>query len=230
MPYYEIHDNYNTPFIVRAEDGLLEVIQDTVKLSVNYSKIWIPSDPLGHVILAQINNGYLFISGEIFMFLSISPIVEFHSKIGNNDVPYPYAVDDAGRRYMLIENVIVTHVLQPYIHMSAYDYYYRASVMSPDIWNNPPQNPLINFRNIDKFLIGVDRCRMTYHVNPHERYKHLSEDGDIFVITKNKITLRLTESDYADIMDSFGREMGFQPLVKTIICKRDSKEFSVSEL
>ena len=64
---------------------------------------------LGNSILAEISSGkYLYIGESVFTFNtgpeSKSPITKYISPVGNNDVPYPFAVDDRFA-YLMIENV-----------------------------------------------------------------------------------------------------------------------------
>lgn len=66
------------------------------------------SEYLGNSILLNLNNTrYVFIGDRFFEFESYGKIVKFSSMVGNNDVPYPYAIDDKGYIYLLIENAIV---------------------------------------------------------------------------------------------------------------------------
>lgn len=122
---YKTHDNGGRPFKVK--------IGKNVDVYHNYGKYLIASyKPIrifigkslfddmtafsrghgkkfdGNSILLQIgNNKYIQIGWEIFSFNSLTDIKEFYSPIGNNDVPYPYAIDINDNNYMLIENVIV---------------------------------------------------------------------------------------------------------------------------
>lgn len=91
--------------------------------STKYTNIWIGKSPKiestifsggygkkfeGNSILIETGNlEYVFIGEKIFTFKSISPIKKYISPVGNNDVPYPYAVDLNGYIYLMIENVII---------------------------------------------------------------------------------------------------------------------------
>lgn len=62
----------------------------------------------GNTILLEFpNNAYVFISDKIYYFTTESRIIEYHTPIGNNDVPYPYAIDENNDIYLMIEDVIV---------------------------------------------------------------------------------------------------------------------------
>jgi hypothetical protein len=60
-----------------------------------------------------------FIGTCIRRFETAGPIVRFVSEVGNNCVPYPYAVDVSGRCYLLIEDVVLDEAPE-----DPYDVYY----------------------------------------------------------------------------------------------------------
>ena len=74
------------------------------------------------ILLHQGDNNYLFIGQEIYSFQSRSRIVEYHSPIGNNLVPYPYAKDKRGNTYLMIEKVILKNANQ-----EPYELFYRGN-------------------------------------------------------------------------------------------------------
>ncbi len=62
----------------------------------------------GNSILVNTDdNNYVYIGPEIYSFTSKSEIVEYVSHVGNNDVPYPYAIDKDGNIYLMLEEVIL---------------------------------------------------------------------------------------------------------------------------
>lgn len=48
---------------------------------------------------------YIYIGEEIFQFTAVAPVVLYQSPLGNNDTPYPYALDTKGHAYLMIEKV-----------------------------------------------------------------------------------------------------------------------------
>jgi hypothetical protein len=61
---------------------------------------------------------YLFIAGNIYVFKPKGEIIQFYSYLGNNDVPYAYAMDDK-YTYLItykeqIENKLLTPGIDPY--------------------------------------------------------------------------------------------------------------------
>ena len=129
MTEYHILDNGDTPYVVRCNEGMLTCVQPLKQgrddednivtlpeehvLTRTYARLFDGAtddpDDLGSSILAQLHDGsYLYIGSTIYTFRSKSPIVAYHSPIGNSAVPYPYAVDDANRAYLMIEHTIVS--------------------------------------------------------------------------------------------------------------------------
>ena len=81
----------------------------------SFEQVWIGKSPRkteyyntygpkfeGNTILFHIGNRkYMYVGESVKLFQTQSPIVHYVSPVGNNDVPYPYAVDDTGVYYLL---------------------------------------------------------------------------------------------------------------------------------
>jgi len=67
-----------------------------------------PSKSVGNSILLKIGSTYMFIGHEIYEFKPIDgdSIVKYYSNIGNNDVPYPYAIGKT-HVYIMLDRVAV---------------------------------------------------------------------------------------------------------------------------
>jgi hypothetical protein len=130
---YYIHDNGGRPYKVEIDNNknivtVFDNIEDSKTYKKNiysskYSNIWVGKSPKiemteysggygkkfdGNTILIETGNlEYVYIAELILSFKSISPIKKYVSPVGNNDVPYPYAIDSEGYIYLLLENVIV---------------------------------------------------------------------------------------------------------------------------
>jgi hypothetical protein len=67
----------------------------------------------GNTILLHLTDGnYVFISNYIYKFKSVGKIINYFSPVGNNDVPYPYAVDEYNNIYLLIEYIYLPMSLE----------------------------------------------------------------------------------------------------------------------
>jgi hypothetical protein len=140
---YETHCNGGRPFSVTIDKskGVSIHVGESTKKKLfrtisksEISKIFVGVDQnlqksmetRGNSILIEMKTGeYLFIGCEIFTFETKNPIVSYHSPIGNNDIPYPYAVDSKKNSYLLLENVIVppSTLLDEYLENGVEDIY-----------------------------------------------------------------------------------------------------------
>ncbi len=78
----------------------------------------------GNTILLYLgNDNYIFIGSEIKLFKNKSKIEKYISPIGNNDVPYPYAIDENNDYFLMIENKVIKNIPKKYKN-DPYDFYY----------------------------------------------------------------------------------------------------------
>ena len=123
----------------------------------NIGKAW--SSGKGNTILVHISaNRYLCIAEWIFEFeTNGDKIQEFHSQVGNSDVPYPLAVGDK-YIYFLISKGSEGYLSKdffedfPIKHKWAIDAYSR-------LWG---QGPFVDFTKIKKYETKSDKRRRTY--------------------------------------------------------------------
>ena len=101
---------------------------------------------------------------------SKSEIKKFISPVGNNDVPYPYAVDVDGNYYLMIEDVIIDKItnIKKYDN-DPYEFYYKNATLTN------VQNPIdSNILNIKEFYIGNDQYNYRYVTNPNSEFDRIS--------------------------------------------------------
>jgi len=162
---YKIHDNGGNPFFVYVDGKSVDVFKnmntwnqehgevynppkelfhvkaDTVfigKKSPNGDYDGLPSkDGIGNSILLQLGSKYRYIGHEIYDFSPVKDdvIVEYYSNIGNNDVPYPYAVGKT-HVYIMLDKVAVE---KSYFTMSKpiYEQYYYEHRVKMCLFGNP---------------------------------------------------------------------------------------------
>lgn len=125
--YYETHDNGGRPFrLINKNDTIIifEQIYDDgqiagiILLILNkYNKIFIGEDPsldpyfkgnsnLIYVSKRKTGYKYIFVGDEIYSFITEDRIIEYHSLVGNSNVPYPYAIGEK-YTYLMIEEVCI---------------------------------------------------------------------------------------------------------------------------
>ena len=130
-----IHDNGGRPFLVQivsptqveiyCENEVKEEENKATYLHIhtfnNLKRILIPNGELdgefiekykGNNILLEISDTdeYILISCQISKFRAKSRIVRFFSPMGNNNVPYPIAVDENNRYYILWDDIVLESI------------------------------------------------------------------------------------------------------------------------
>lgn len=177
----------------------------------------------GNTILIKMSkNKYIYIGEEIYSFETDNNIIKYVSPVGNNDAPYPYAIDNKGNYYLIIENVVIKNVPKKYKN-DPYDYYFDYHLITADIGRLPSKQPMINhFNDIVKYSIDKDEYTLTYHPFPLVDYKRLipSYGNKMYVIKTDGKKYELTKNMYVKIMKYFGKELGFLPLKHKIIQNR----------
>lgn len=171
------------------------------------------------ILLHGDKNRYIHIGWQIFVFDADSEIVTYKSPVGNNDVPYPHAVDRDGNIYLLVENVVLVNSKNLQKRMrkydDPYDYYYDYNLITTDNGTVPPTKPKVkNFNDIAEYYIGNEPYTLRYEPEPDTKYDRLIPGlGDTMytVDTSGKKT-RISKPKYIDLMKKFGEYMGFQPI------------------
>jgi hypothetical protein len=110
----KVHDNGGRPFQIKITPNVLEVLElkdDKYKHLMNirnYVNLWIGEDECdkdfsyGNSLLVELpRNKYLFLGMEIVSFTLNKKIKKYFSPVGNNDVPYPWFVDENNNVYLL---------------------------------------------------------------------------------------------------------------------------------
>lgn len=219
----------------------------------NVEKVWVGKSPLtritsfsgGHgpkfdgntLLLQQPNQQYVFIGTTVKAFATRHPIVQYVSEVGNNDVSYPYAVDQTKHYYLLIEDVILCKV--PPRTEDVYGWYYENNILTPP--HKTIQPTLEQRRRAQKawhttdlfeFYIGDEAAyTLSYAPRPAKEFRRLERmayddepgpfvHGPLSVVTRQSYPERipLTGQAYTDLMKDFGRRQGFRQLhYKTLV-------------
>lgn len=153
-------------------------------------------------ILKMSEQEYIHIGRQIFKFTTDSQIITFVSPVGNSDVPYPYAIDEDGYYYLMLEKIKIRisedRNEDPYNH-----YYNRRQIVSA---YNHGRMPVYNF-DIDKFYIGEDQYDLTWTSRPEQNFQRLKDNishgNEIKVIYKDGRHEILDVDKYKNIMDRF---------------------------
>ena len=109
------------------------------------------------VLLSLPGNVNVVIGMNISSFKSVAPIKKYISPVGNNGVPYPYAIDSQGNYYLVYEDVTIKPITTPFVEYmkntkhDPYTYYYENNKISGNLVYTPPPYNRINRRFIEKY-------------------------------------------------------------------------------
>jgi len=159
---------------------------------------------------------YIYIGGEIYKFITTNPITDYLSPVGNNDVPYPYAVDTNNNYYLMSEYVILGKISKKY-QPDPYEYYYKLMLITPDKGVIPPDKPLIKkYNNIKEFYIGDTRYTLRYEPCPAADFDRLRKtfNGDLYIKKFDNTRYKLTKSAYVKLMNDFGKVINITRMQK----------------
>jgi len=244
---YLIHDNGSRPFKVEIlNDKIVNIYNNyTEQLLFTYmpEKIFIGRSPKiptteysggygpefdGNSILLKMTGlNYIYIGERIYEFTALAEIIKYISVLGNSDVPYPWAIDDRGNHYLMIENVILSDV--PHNVTDTYHYYYDIHLITADRGCIPPTYPttkkIKNFQNIESYMIGDKRFTLRYKPNPEDNYDRIMNDpyfegGPIYIIKTNNTKIKLNKTQYVKLMKDFGKRINAKKLEIKMIHER----------
>ncbi|AYV75226.1 MAG: hypothetical protein Terrestrivirus1_100 [Terrestrivirus sp.] len=181
----------------------------------------------GNTILLELSdNVYEFIGDTIFSFTTLGKITKYESPVGNNDVPYPYAIDEYENIYLLIEDVILKHTNKLLSELSVYDndpysYYYNLNLMTADKGIIPPELPVVkNFEGIVDYYIGNNRYTLRYEPNPEKDFDRLRKMGKMYIVDSSGAKKELTKKMYISLMKKFGDKISVEKFKKTVDIER----------
>ena len=238
---YLIHDNYNRPFMVKVKDDVVSVFKEKSRNEYNKNslftwnpeKVFIGMSPLnrmtgfsgghgqefdGNSILLHISGmEYVWIGNKIISFIALNTITRFLSPVGNNDVPYPFAVDEDNNHYLFTEDVII----KEYNDRSddPYDYYYDQRLITTDYCSCPPKKAEQVFDGIEDLYVGNKKRTFIYYPCAKKGYDWIRNDGQLY-IQRGGIKEELTYEKYEELMIAVGKEFGFDELKSKTLQKR----------
>lgn len=239
MTSYFTHDNGGRPFRVDIAGNVVQVFHDKQSVgkymyveTFKPVKIFVGKSPLtpttkfsgGHgpdfdgnsILLYMGDLTYIYIGTCIQSFKAKSEIVSYVSEVGNNDVPYPYAVDKDENVYLIIESVIV-----PSLSSDPYGWYYGMSEMSPPMtFRDLTQKDIREWKktNILKFFKGKEQFNLTYQGSNYENLKK-----PMYIVTKDSFPTKipLSKEDYIQLMQLYKKDIRVEPLKLKTIVKRE---------
>ena len=204
---YDILYNGGSPFIVHSDHRSLQVFErETMDIvySSSISRLFSYEDqqsPIGNTLLVETDkNNYTYIGSKIYSFTTESDILTYTSKMGNSDVPYPYAIDEDGKYYLMLEKVIMTNVPENFSE-EPYRYFYASGKVCSEMLG------------VDK-LIGADseRYNLSYQVRPRIHYDSPWMEN-LHILDRSGEIYPVSEDEYVGIMETIGSIRGITPMI-----------------
>ena len=241
---YYTHDNGGRPFKVQIDSKRVSIYKKSsydqeysilVKTFRAIKKIFIGKSPEnsrtkfsgghgkqfdGNTILLYLGTKhdryrYVYVGEKIFSFTTDLRIKKYISPVGNNDVPYPYAIDKNDTHYLITEGVFLAFGKMKDSRGNMYDdpysYFYDVKRITPEIGSTiqstlqlQPVYP--NFEGINEFYIDNEPYTLTYHSDPEEHYEFMKAElgKRMYVIKTNGKKVELDKKKYVDLMKRFG--------------------------
>jgi hypothetical protein len=170
----------------------------------------------GNSILLKIHEKeYVFIGYQIYSFKTKNEIVSFVSPVGNNDVPYPYAIDDKDNYYFLLGGDEYTGILRIDDDSKPDDPYRYFYFIKKNIGES---------ENIQFMYMGDEQYVMTTSSNPAYDYddlvKRLGDEGPMYIQFKGEDKKPISRDEYIELLENYNKKVGLIPLSDVKIIHR----------
>lgn len=221
---YYTHDNGGRPYMVVVTSDDVHVY-DNLTRNLLYvfdkpEKVFVGESPEtrmtlfshgygpefdGNSILVHIKNcEYAYIGRMFHFFETDSPIIRYVSEVGNNDVPYPYAVDKKGSFYLMVEDIVLNK-LDP-SETDPYSAFYRIP--------NEQYADLLGYTHVVGSPNPDELYAHSYTSDPREKY-HRPWMKDLEGVKPDGSREPISEEEFVAIHDRIARHFGFTGLVRT---------------
>jgi hypothetical protein len=165
----------------------------------------------GSSFLVQVaDNKYVYICDEISSFTAYAPIVKYVSDMGNSNVPYPYAIDEKGNVYLMLEDTVIIglpelHESYDELYEDPYTYYYDRSTITKDIgFRREPVTP----HPIKEWYVEGKQYTLRNSFE-YERYKNKT----MKVVYQNGTTKTITADELQQICTMHRDDYGFRHML-----------------
>lgn len=223
-----IDETNNKVYVYKRKDTSSFELKKYTKLveAFNPDKIFIGESPVnpmtefsaghgpkfnGNSILLKMDNEndtfkYVFIGDQIYSFKTNHQIVSFMSHVGNNDVPYPYAIDDKDNYYFLLgdEDSGILTIDADSKPDDPYSYFYSI------IMN------IGTSENIEFMYMGDERYNMRTSSRPAHKHedlvKRLGHEGPMYIQFKGEEKKPISRNEYIELLENYNKKIGLRPL------------------
>jgi hypothetical protein len=134
---------------------------------------------------------YLYIGHKVYSFKSKAEIVEYISPVGNNLVPYPYAIDADGRHYLMNDYFVINEIPKKYA-------------------NKVPEYAvqLAKIPDADLFIDG-ERYELVYR-SKHKKSWTDNHKKEIAIYGKR---IHVPTREFYNVLQKFGKKLGISDFI-----------------
>ena len=224
------HSNYARPYKVIICNLTVRVIDTKTHAevaSVESLYNWVGESPLtdmtmfsgGHggrflgnsfliEMKTSVPHNYMFIGHIVFTFIANSKIVKYVSEVGNNDVPYPYAIDENDNFYLMTEDVML-QVPEKYKDQP-YHYYYWI--------NKDKYQDVVDIKELIAEYNGMkETYGLSFQINPKKHYNNPWMQNLHSVKLSDNSVCPVSEDEYISIMQRIANAFGYNPIDSYIV-------------
>jgi len=184
----------------------------------------------GNTLLLHMKDlNYIFIGGTIFSFKAKNEIIEYHSPVGRNDVPYPFAIDSKNNYYLMTENIIIKGTNKTLNEMSKntfwendklnidpYDYFYSKYDVPMNENRNTGFYSELN-ANIEKIYENGESIKLSCNTDLDKFYKN----GNFSIKMKDcEKKQNITTDQLKNLLNNITKELGFEKMKTNLIYER----------
>jgi len=179
---------------------------------------------------------YVFVGNCCISFVPHAPIVSYVSPIGNSDVPYPYARDEAGYTYLLIEDVCYgpSEILTDWSKehdVEDYDFYYNVRNISNQLNYIFSSNTTkahayshhyIEYQHLQYWVLKnskneeVETFSIQFTLHPERQYERLvtPEPRTLYLktTTPDSALIQVTKDQYVSFMTKISQKFNFSTI------------------
>jgi len=159
------------------------------------------------ILLCIEDRKYIYIGKNMYSFTSENEIIQYLSPIGNNDIPYPYAIDLEGYYYLMVENAcmkIREGEEDPYSH-----YYNIIKYISV-------------YANIENIDIDGEKYKLTTHPSPSSNYEDLIQQlgSPIYIQYKDEEKTEIDKDNFIQLLSDYNNTIGLRPIPDIYIIEK----------
>jgi hypothetical protein len=208
----ETKDDKLGPLILSTDISKVFVGKSPFIPMTDFSGAYGPNFDGNTLLLQKSEYSYIWVGEKIISFLSYFPIVEYISPVGNNQVPYPWAIDEKGWVYLFLTSTVITNI--PSTNLSdPYNYFWfngLGLICGPNNITSTSTTLIENFQSITKFFIGDEEYRLIYSAHPDQEFDRLVDtfNSEIYIEKTDGIKYKLDKPSFIKLMKDFGEDAG----------------------